>query len=61
MVKPDRLVAIGRDAQLALKGIGLPVSTVRHPSYGGQSEFISSLFSLYGIADEAEPQLAFSD
>jgi hypothetical protein len=60
MVKPERLVAIGRDAQLALKDVGLPLSTVRHPSYGGQSEFIAGLYSIYGIA-EAEPQLAFPD
>jgi Uracil DNA glycosylase superfamily len=61
MVEPERLVAIGRDAQLALKDIGLPVSTVRHPSYGGQSEFLSGLFSLYGIADDAEPQFVVTD
>lgn len=61
MVQPQRLVAIGRDAQLALKDIGIPVSTVRHPSYGGQSEFISGLFALYGIADNVEPQLAVID
>jgi hypothetical protein len=41
MFQPRRLVAIGRDAQLALVDIGIPVTTVRHPSYGGQSEFIA--------------------
>jgi hypothetical protein len=61
MVQPERLVAIGRDAQLALKDIGIPVSTVRHPSYGGQTDFISGLYSLYGITADAQPQLAFSD
>jgi hypothetical protein len=61
MVQPERLVAIGRDAQLALKDVGLPVSMVRHPSYGGQSEFISGLFSLYGISEDEEPQFAFTD
>ena len=60
MVQPRRLVAVGRDAQLALKDIGLPVSTVRHPSYGGQSEFVSGLYALYGITAENEPQLAFA-
>lgn len=59
MMEPERLVAIGRDAQLALRDVGLPVSTVRHPSYGGQSEFIAGLYSLYGITD-VEPQFAFS-
>ena len=57
MFQPRRLVAIGRDAQLALRGIDIPVTTVRHPSYGGQAEFITGIFQLYGIAIEPEPQL----
>jgi len=57
MFQPQRLVAIGRDAQIALKNIGIPVTTVRHPSYGGQSEFIAGLYQLYGIDDDANDQL----
>jgi hypothetical protein len=53
MVAPKRIVAIGRDAGLALSGIDVPLSIVRHPSYGGQSEFISSVYSLYGVAHTA--------
>jgi hypothetical protein len=34
-------IAIGRDAGLALSGLEVPVMTVRHPSYGGQAEFIA--------------------
>ena len=49
MFKARRLVAIGRDAQLAVKDIDIPVVTVRHPSYGGQSEFMSSLHDMYGL------------
>jgi hypothetical protein len=49
MLQPKQLVAIGRDAQLALKDIETPVATVRHPSYGGQTEFVSGLHSLYGV------------
>jgi hypothetical protein len=52
MFRPKRLVAIGRDAQLALKDIGIPVSAVRHPSYGGQNEFVAKLYEMYGIEDE---------
>jgi uracil-DNA glycosylase len=52
MFQPERLVAIGRDAQLALKDIDIPVTMVRHPSYGGQNEFIAGLYELYGIADD---------
>jgi hypothetical protein len=49
MIQPKRLVAIGRDAGIALADIGVPVEVVRHPSYGGQTEFISGLHKLYGI------------
>lgn len=49
MLQPKQLVAIGRDAQLALKDLETPVATVRHPSYGGQCEFMSGLYSLYGV------------
>jgi uracil-DNA glycosylase len=54
MFQPKRLVAIGRDAQLALKGIDIPVIPIRHPSYGGQNEFIAGLFDLYGVSAEAK-------
>jgi hypothetical protein len=57
MFEPERLVAIGRDAQLALKDLGIPVTMVRHPSYGGQAEFMSGLYDLYGVAAELEAQL----
>lgn len=57
MFQPERLVAIGRDAQLALRDLDIPVVTVRHPSYGGQAEFMSGLYHLYGVASEAQPQL----
>jgi len=57
MFKPERLVAIGRDAQLALRDFEIPVVTIRHPSYGGQTEFMSGLYHLYGVAAEAEIEL----
>lgn len=49
MFRPRQLVAIGRDAEGALQEFSVPVATVRHPSYGGQSEFIASLHSMYGV------------
>ena len=49
MIRPERIVAIGRDAGLAMSALELPVHVVRHPSYGGQSEFIGELCALYGI------------
>jgi uracil-DNA glycosylase len=50
MVAPKRIIAIGRDAGLALSGIDIPVSVVRHPSYGGQAEFIAGVHAIYGVA-----------
>jgi uracil-DNA glycosylase len=61
MFQPQRLVAIGRDAQLALKDINTPVTAVRHPSYGGQNEFIAGLYDLYGVDEHAETELDLRD
>ena len=52
MIAPRRIVAIGRDAGLALAGIDIPVMTVRHPSYGGQTEFIAGVRAIYGLKEE---------
>lgn len=52
ILRPKRLVAIGRDAGLALEGIGVEVSTVRHPSYGGQADFISGIRTIYDLPDQ---------
>ena len=55
MIRPRRIIAIGRDAGAALAEIEIPVSTVRHPSYGGQAEFISGVSAIYGLVEDAEP------
>lgn len=62
MIRPKHIVAIGRDAFSALGDIGVPTSSVRHPSYGGQREFVSGIFGIYGMPeDEADstPELPF--
>lgn len=53
---PERIVAVGRDAHSALTDMGFPALYVRHPSYGGQSEFISGIAAHYGM--ESVPLLA---
>lgn len=50
MIKPRRIVAIGRDAGMALNGLDIAVEIIRHPSYGGQAEFISGVNHIYGLA-----------
>lgn len=58
MIAPRRIVAIGRDAGLALAGIDIPVMMVRHPSYGGQAEFIAGVQAIYGLGgDDVVPEL----
>ncbi len=43
------LIAIGNDASNALSDLGFKHVKVRHPSYGGQREFISGMEELHGI------------
>ena len=58
LVQPRHIVAIGRDSQGALEELGIPASCVRHPSYGGQTEFVSGVCSIYGIKQQdQEPSL----
>jgi uracil-DNA glycosylase len=62
MIRPKQILAIGRDAHGALSEMGIESCAVRHPSYGGQSEFIAGVFSIYGIAqvtDQNPPELPF--
>jgi hypothetical protein len=58
-LQPKTLVAIGRDAQIALDDLDIPAQKVRHPSYGGQTEFISGMEAHYGIC--AAPRGAQGD
>lgn len=49
MLRPKRIVAIGRDAQKALSDFDINNHPIRHPSYGGQTEFINGMRALYGL------------
>ncbi|CAN5126885.1 uracil-DNA glycosylase [soil metagenome] len=49
MVNPQRIIAIGRDASLALGDLGVCSDAVRHPSYGGQTEFMAGMYELYDV------------
>ena len=56
MLRPRRLVAIGNDAtKSALKIAGISsVVQVRHPSYGGQRDFIQQVACVYDITIETK-------
>lgn len=49
--RPCTVVAIGRDAERAVAELGLGdvVEGVRHPSYGGQAQFMSQIAALYDL------------
>lgn len=51
LLRPKRLIAVGNDAEKVLGQISgtVPVLKVRHPSYGGQTEFSRQVRELYGI------------
>lgn len=51
LLKPARLVAIGNDAAGATRQIqsGVQVVCVRHPSYGGQNQFLREIDQLYRV------------
>lgn len=48
-MKPNHIIAIGRDAEKALRSLNIPVYPVRHPSYGGQAEFVLRIKQIYGL------------
>jgi len=56
ILRPKRLVCIGNDAaKVASRLAALArVEQVRHPSYGGQSDFIRQIRSLYRLRSPAE-------
>ena len=56
LLQPRRLVAIGNDAAMAAGRIAsetMPVIKVRHPSYGGQTEFLQQVTALHGLTAHA--------
>lgn len=61
ILKPTTVVAIGNDAEIGLSDLGIKASRVRHPSYGGKSDFISGLAALYGfpLSSQGQQALAF--
>jgi uracil-DNA glycosylase len=52
MLHPKRIIAIGRDAHQSLVDLAIDCHAVRHPSYGGQTEFIRGMNELYNLGPE---------
>jgi hypothetical protein len=53
LLRPRRLIAIGNDAANAARRLAgdVDVIQVRHPSYGGQTQFLEQMRELYGLPD----------
>ncbi|QAA93596.1 uracil-DNA glycosylase [Pollutimonas thiosulfatoxidans] len=51
LLRPKRIVCIGNNAYDALGRFqgAIPTVAVRHPSYGGQKQFVAQISALYGI------------
>lgn len=49
LLAPQAVLAIGRDAEAAMGDLGIVAKQVRHPSYGGQPEFIAGVSEYYGL------------
>jgi hypothetical protein len=54
MLRPKNIIAIGRDAQHSLQELAIDCYPVRHPSYGGQGEFVRGMNELYGLRDQVQ-------
>lgn len=49
ILQPSKIVAIGKDAQFGLADLGINCLKVRHPSYGGITDFERGIAEIYGI------------
>ncbi len=49
LLAPQAVLAIGRDAEVAMSDLGIAAKQVRHPSYGGQSKFIAGVSEHYSL------------
>lgn len=51
LLKPARIIAVGNDAATAAGKLAVtaPIVCVRHPSYGGQNQFLRQISELYKI------------
>jgi hypothetical protein len=48
LLQPERVVALGGDAARCAERVAGSCVRIRHPSYGGQADFLRQMFELYG-------------
>lgn len=56
LLRPSRIIAIGNDAAVSTNRVVslVPVVCVRHPSYGGQTQFLRQITELYGVTSRTK-------
>ena len=54
MLRPKTVIAIGRDAHHSLLELDIDCRAVRHPSYGGQAEFVQGMNALYDLPRQSQ-------
>lgn len=61
LLRPRRLVAIGNDAARTAHRLAdkQDVIQVRHPSYGGQTQFLAEIRELYGLHDRSDERTGY--
>ena len=60
LLQPDHVISIGRDAHIAMEGLGIGCLQVRHPSYGGQSIFMEQIEEIYGLLPGSSDKRLFA-
>jgi len=48
LLRPTVIIVLGADAETAVSRLGIPCQRVRHPSYGGQTEFARAIRRITG-------------
>jgi hypothetical protein len=48
-LRPNKVIAIGKDAHSILNSLSMKSFHVRHPSYGGQSDFLRGIAEQYSV------------
>nr|VFK19813.1 MAG: Uracil DNA glycosylase superfamily protein [Candidatus Kentron sp. LPFa] len=63
LLRPRRLIAIGSDATLTANRLFEhgKVVKVRHPSYGGQTQFLAQVADLYELCEPRQGRLSLGD
>ena len=57
ILRPSRLIAIGKAAEQTAHNLGCSYKVVRHPSYGGQTEFLTQVAELYDLPERYQSVL----